>query len=96
MSLTDPREQDADMEVIDCDPQIASYICRLKEERDKYLKDCCVMKHALDTLRSGGCGRHRNQSFVGQNQRNNCQCCDVVQENCDNALTKVSDYPKPE
>ena len=43
----------------------------------------------LHSLRDGGCGRHRNQHFIGQNQRNNCECCNVVQENVDKALSRI-------
>jgi hypothetical protein len=40
----------------------------------------------LQSLRNGGCGRDRNQNFDGQNQRENCKCCNVVRENIDNFL----------
>lgn len=43
----------------------------------------------LESLRNGGCGRHRNQHFIGQDHRDNCQCCDVVRENVDKALSQI-------
>jgi len=54
---------------------------RIAEEENERLR------MALLSLRNGGCGRDRNQNFIGQNQRNNCECCDVVRENADEALS---------
>ena len=57
------------------------------------IKECTAehrtLREVLEELRNGGCGRHRNQNFNGQDQRNNCECCDVVLENIDEALSKT-------